>query len=95
MIADQSEYVRTLLIALRALLREQGETNWIRGVTAAIQELEDPDGWERARSIYSTMNQGNGSFSDYHVWKDNSDERIRTNAQLDELRQRLWSAFDL
>ena len=82
--------VHNLLVELRSLLTKQGEKNWIRGVNAAITELDKQDGFDRARSIYRSMNQGNGSFADYHVWLEDFDQCLATNKVLDDLRIKVW-----
>ncbi len=87
--------IRKLLSLLQTLLRKQGETNWIRGIMAAIEALDAPNGTEQARSIYMSMNQGVGSFSDYNIWFEDFDARLKENEELDGLRERLWQEFDL
>ncbi len=92
--ADPRE-IRQLLVTLEALLKAQGDTNCIRGIHAALAEIDSPDGLLRARSIYATMTRAKGALSDYNVWKDDPVERMEANKLLDQLRQRLWAAFDL
>lgn len=89
------EKIRSLLASLQELLRQQGEHNWIRGVTAALDALDVPDGFNSARSIYGSMNRGVGSFADYNIWIDDFDARVKANQGLDSLRTQLWNAFDL
>lgn len=91
----ESNEISRLLAELEAVLRKQGEKNWIRGVVAARQALEESDGLEQVRSIYATMNQGVGSFADYNVWHDDFDTRQKINSELDRLRTRLWGALNL
>ncbi|MDQ5877871.1 MAG: hypothetical protein QG638_603 [Pseudomonadota bacterium] len=99
--AGKSEEVRRLLLELDLILDEHHEANWIRGVKAAIGELTCDDGtlneggFDSARSIYKTMNQGGRAFAEYFVWLDDEDDRIAANKNLDNLRARLWNAFNL
>jgi hypothetical protein len=102
MLADRkrAEEVRALLNELLALLREQNEMNWSRGIRAATQELLGPggvtneDGLDNARSIYNTMVAGGRGFSEYSVWSENEDERIDANKRIDDLRCRIWNTFN-
>lgn len=93
--------VRQLLVELHTLLDSEGESNWRRGIDAAIGELTnengglDEKGFDRARSIYNTMTAGGRGFAEYYVWKDDEDQRIAANKKLDELRSKIWSAFEL
>lgn len=93
------ERARDLLESLLALLSEQGEQNWSRGVSAALLELTDshgnlnPAGFDNAASIYLNMTSGGRGFAEYFVWSPDDDERIRANQKLDELRDSLWEVF--
>lgn len=88
---------KALLEKLHVLLVEHGETNWVRGVSAAQSELASgsDDGFENARSIYRTM-VGNGrGLSEYFFWDEDEKRRIAVNKELDEVRNDLWEIFDL
>ncbi|MBX3667239.1 MAG: hypothetical protein KF778_02465 [Rhodocyclaceae bacterium] len=90
-----------LLCELRSILQQHKERNWIRGIEAAIGELEGESGianqskFDAARSIYKTMNQGGRGFAEYFIWHVNEDERIAANQKLDSLRSELWKVFEL
>jgi hypothetical protein len=92
---DRKEEVRSLLEALHDFLMRQGEHNWIRGVRVALDEIDAPDGLERVRSVYATMNKGNGSFFDYNVWEEDDKTRAKVNKELYDLRSRLWTLLEL
>lgn len=87
--------VKQLLIMLQQILHQQGEKNWIRGVTVAFESLGSTGGLEEARSIYASMNQGVGSFADYNIWVEDFDSRIKANAEIDQVREQLWTEFEL
>lgn len=91
---DYSE-ISGLLDELEAVLRKQGETNWIRGIVTTRQLLAEPEGLTKARTSYKGMNSGAGSFDDYNVWHADFETRRKANAELDRLRERLWRAFEL
>ncbi|GAA4337074.1 hypothetical protein GCM10023144_32240 [Pigmentiphaga soli] len=97
----ECEEIRRLLLELNSLLLNNGEENWRRGIKAAIGELTNGGGevnslgWENARSIYKTMNEGGRGFAEYFFWSDDETKRILANEKLDALRAKLWEAFDL
>ncbi|WP_398308081.1 hypothetical protein [Zoogloea sp.] len=99
--AEKGEEARQLLLELSSLLKEHRESNWTRGIEAAISELTFGDGTfnkaglEAAKSIYKTMNEGGRGFAEYFFWLDSEDDRIAANKDLDNLRTRLWDVFEL
>lgn len=101
MVKSSREEALRLLLELHAVLKENDETNWRHGIDAAIGELlheggaVNKAGFENARSIYKTMNEGGRGFAEYFVWSDDEDARIAANKKLDELRTKAWESFDL
>jgi hypothetical protein len=99
---DQSQCARLIDIysgILEIVNSEHGKT-WSRGIEESIKLLKianDSEGeFKRERlkdvfSIYNTMNAGSGSFSDFHIWRDNYEERVKANKPLEELRDKLWA----
>jgi len=51
------------------------------------------EGW-RLRCEPSTS-EGKESFADYNVWREDFDAQMEANRELDNLRDALWSAFEL
>src|SRR3954468_8566176 len=93
---EKARLAQNLLADLRALLRSEGATNWIRGVEAALHSLTDEEpgrGFSEARSIYRTMSEGKGAFSDFYIERVDSPQRIEINQRLDEMRNKLWELF--
>jgi hypothetical protein len=96
----QVEKARILLNALLVLLEGEKEENWSRGIRAACQELDASEGsvaedeFENARSIYNTMSAGGRGFSEYYIWVEDDDERIRRNKALEDLRREIWETFN-
>jgi hypothetical protein len=88
------EEIRALLTALQTELLRLGDRNWVRGIAAALDAL-DSGGVEKARAAYLSMNRGVGSFADYNFWLDDYDARRAANQVLNDLRDRLWQAFEL
>lgn len=84
---------------LKEILIRENESNWIRGIDAIIENIE----WsvnEKCDAQYyyfvsscdtwKTMDKGNGSFSDYYIWRDDLDERVRLNMILEEIKDKIW-----
>lgn len=100
------EMAQKLLIEfmnLKNILINDGERNWIRGVLSIIEKLRisiDSQGVESAsyfkdacdtwRLIYG----GNGSFSDYHLWHDDYNERVKRNIPLDSIKSNIAKILD-
>jgi hypothetical protein len=87
------EKARQLFEELKEILDKENESNWIRGIKAAIACLEDSNierGYSKARSIYTTMTAGQGAFADYYIQRSDSTEQVNENRRLDEIREQLW-----
>jgi hypothetical protein len=92
---NQQIYARELLLTMRDCLSENRETNWSKGITAALVELSPPSdaGFTKARSIYRTMVHGGKGFSEYFVWDEDENRRMNLNREIDRLRDELWTVF--
>lgn len=92
---EQAARAEALFAKLHRILSEQGETNWIRGVSAAQSELSSHSeaGFENTKSIYRTMVEGGRGFSEYFFWNDDEEARIASNKSIDEIRDELWAIF--
>ena len=93
---EQAARAEALLSKLHDILAEQGEKNWIRGISAAQSELSSHSeaGFENAKSIYRTMVESGRGFLEYFFWSDDEEVRIASNRLIDETREELWSIFD-
>ncbi|BBW97446.1 hypothetical protein ACPVTF_03075 [Geobacillus icigianus] len=47
----------------------------------------------RLKEIYKTMNQPRIGLSDYFIWKDDYEERVKANESLDIIKDRLFQLF--
>lgn len=95
--------IKTLLCEtkkIRDILSKENEVNWIRGVDLVIEKLEwslsekcnDPDCFFLdACDTWNSMMKGNGSFSDYYIWRDDFDERVYLNEKLDSALKVIWN----
>lgn len=86
---------RELLVELRTLLVGHGERNWLRGVEAALGEIDSGAGVEGARSIWQGMNGGAGSFSDLYLDSPEPAVRREANERLGRIAGALWRELDL
>ncbi len=83
-----------LLLDLSNILKKESEQNWIRAVERMLKKVEcalsgesDPEEViEYVRKTYKTINSGNGSFSDFHIWRDNFSDRKKENEQLENIK---------
>ena len=101
--APRAQRLRELFLMLHAIMSAEREANWIRSVSniiAILGEVEtDPDAAnnriDEAHRSYRSMNAGNGSFSDFHIWRENFDERVKANAELTKVVEAIWGEFEL
>ena len=84
---------------LRDILISEKEINWIRGVESIIEKLEWSNGnrcddpecfFNSACDTWKTMDKGNGSFSEYFIWRDDFDERVRLNKIYQKIKDNIW-----
>jgi len=102
--ADNNVKVQKLLAlfkSLRDILIAESEENWVRGIDLIIEALMHSSPSERdveealryAETTYKSMLGGNGSFSDFCVWRDDFDERVRENEKLEKIKNEIWDTF--
>jgi len=99
--AASAEHLRMLFLKLHAIMLAEREKNWIRGIeniVAVLGEAEADTSVAAARiaeanHCFRTMNAGNGSFSDFHVWRENFDERLKANQELSKIVESIWREF--
>lgn len=44
-----------------------------------------------ACDTWKTMDKGNGSFSEYFIWRDDFDERVRLNKIYQKIKDNIWN----
>ncbi len=100
---DATKELLELLIELRNILSREHEKNWIQGVEKMIEALTPPnyaghgtqhEAEKYVRNTYRHMVSGNGSFSDYYIWRDEFSERLKENKELDWIREQIWEKVD-
>ena len=45
---------------------------------------------EEACNIWKIMEQGNGAFSDFYIWRDDLKERKKANNELVSVKNNIW-----
>lgn len=91
-----------LFLKLHAVMEAERENNWIRGVGNIIAILQEADEnpnqaaslISEARQSYRSMNGGNGSFSDFHIWRDDFQERVDLNKEISRTTEAIWREFE-
>ena len=91
-----------LFLKLHAIMAAEHENNWIRGVgnvIAILQEAEEnsieaANLVSEARQAYRSMNAGNGSFSEFHTWRDDFEQRVEANKELSKITEAIWQEFE-
>ena len=94
--------LRQLFLQLHAIMAAERERNWIRGVSHIVAVLDEAesnpgvaaDRISEAHRSYRSMNAGNGSFSDFHVWRENLEERQKASAELNRVTAAIWQEFE-
>lgn len=87
--SDLDKLVRlaNLFNQIRDILIQENEDNWIRGISSILNRINyslenNENAKDTIKSIgntYSFMNNGNGSFSDFYIWREDFDERVLEN----------------
>lgn len=93
--------IESLLRELINILSAEHEKNWVAGLRGLISDVESvkrgnisiDEGLREIAYNYRLMAIGSGSFSDWHVWRDDFSQRISANQRLDEVRRNLWNAL--
>jgi hypothetical protein len=97
---QKAERLRQLFSVLASILQREQEINWIRAIHLILDKLNNPDNLngqkldttlEYVRDTYQSINKGMGSFSDFHIWRDNFKERQQANRVLDEILNEIWT----
>lgn len=90
-----------LIISFKQLqnrLECESENNWLKAIQTINQQLErsitdseKKNAIEVVGETFRSLYAGNGSFSDYSIWRDDPEERIRVNKEYSLLVDEIWS----
>ena len=88
-----------LFTQIRDILIQENESNWIRGINSILNQINyslasNEEAKSTIRDIYysySLMNRGNGSFSDFYIWREDFDERVIENNKFIEIKDEIGS----
>lgn len=93
--------LRKLFSRLNQILIDEKELNWlplIENILGKIDNNSDASGIEVLNYIRDSFGKcfaGNGSFSDFNIWKDDYYERKKANKELDKLNNKIIKLLDL
>ncbi|MEK6219390.1 MAG: hypothetical protein N2B01_00685 [Psychrobacter cryohalolentis] len=98
---DKLTELNYYFLKLREILLQEDEHNYIRGINVIINRIQysleyNEDAKATIKSVgdtYSFMNSGNGSFSDFFIWKEDFNERVEANKVLTKLRSDITSVI--
>ena len=88
-----------LFTQIRDTLIQENESNWIRGINSILNQINyslasNEEAKSTIRDIYysySLMNRGNGSFSDFYIWREDFAERVIENNKFIEIKDEIGS----
>ena len=88
-----------LFTQIRDTLIQENESNWIRGINSILNQINyslasNEEAKSTIRDIYysySLMNRGNGSFSDFYIWREDFDQRVVENNKFIEIKDEIGS----
>ena len=86
-------------LELKNILIQENVDNWISGINAILNGIQSALKLNKnakatiisVGDTYSFMNSGNGSFSDFFIWREDFDERLEANKVLTNLRNNITS----
>jgi len=94
--------LQALFLKLHAIVSSEGGKNLVRNVShilAILGEAEEnpAQSAERvaeARSFYRSMSVVKGEFAEFHIWRDDFNERLELNQPLEAIRESIWKEFE-
>ena len=96
---DKLARLADLFTQIRDILIQENESNWIRGINSILNQINyslasNEEAKSTIRDIYysySLMNRGNGSFSDFYIWREDFDQRVVENNKFIEIKDEIGS----
>ena len=86
---------------LHFLLDSESENNWSMAIgtishkfESNIPASEKKNVIEAASKTFKKIYAGNGSFSDYCIWRDDPEDRAKANKEFDLLIDEIWSLIN-
>lgn len=90
-----------LFIQLKKIMVKENENNWIHAINNIINYLLSNKNAKDENYIVNEVRKklqsiygGMGSFSDYYIWRDNYEERVKENEKLDSILDQIWTILD-
>ena len=94
---DKLARLADLFTQIRDTLIQENENNWIRGINSILNQINYSlennenikDTIKAIGNTYSFMNNGNGSFSDFYIWREDFDERVIENNNFMKIKNQI------
>ena len=94
---DKLARLADLFTQIRDILIQENENNWIRGINSILNQInyslenneKIKDTIKSIGNTYSFMNNGNGSFSDFYIWREDFDERVIENNNFMKIKNQI------
>lgn len=101
MLSKLLEQLLNDFVELRNILQIEDGQNWLSSINLIINEISEAikddnlaiDYIKSARDTYSFINKGNGSFSDFCIWREDFTQRKHLNKKFDDLKQKIYCDF--
>jgi hypothetical protein len=95
--------LQAFFLDLHAIVSSEGRKNLVRStshILAILGEAEEnpAQSAERvaeARSFYRSMSVVKGEFAEFHIWRDDFNERLELNKPLEAIRESIRKEFEL
>ena len=94
--------LQALFLSLYAIVSSEGGRNLVRNVShilAILGEAEEnpaltAERLAEARRFYRSMSEVKGQYAEFHIWRDDFNERLELNKPLDAIRESIWNEFE-
>jgi hypothetical protein len=89
-----------LFSELSEILENDNEKHWTRRIKECLRILQskevlnDKTKLTEVKSIYHSIHIGYSGFSEYFLWREDFDERVKANKMLDEIRDEIWNILE-
>jgi hypothetical protein len=97
-----AQRLKASFLRLHAIMVTEQERSSIRGVIHILAVLAEAEinpslAGERvaeARDFYRSMAAAKGPFSEFYVWRDDFEQRVKENRELDAIKESIWQEFE-
>lgn len=92
--------LKKLFLRLHQILMDENELNWLPLTQSILSKINDSNATEvetfnYIRDSFRKCFAGNGSFSDFNIWRDNFYDRKKLNNELDRVNKEIFKLLGL